>query len=234
LPVGYKYRRQERPVRDLLRRRSLLVRQRTSLYLSLKSLYSRNFGRTLPLAELKRWKIPQATALFNHPADRLVVSQELQLIEQLNQSILQMEKEVLTQSQPRPELQRLQSLPGVGNILGLTMLLEIGQIERFARAENLASYARCVAAPRVSNGKSKGENNRKCGNRYLGWAMVEAAHCALRSHLPAQRYYQRKSAQTNPVIATKALACKLCKAAWHVWHDQTLYDPIRVFGPQPN
>jgi transposase len=233
LPTGYKYDRHTRPVRDLLRRRSLLVRQRTSLYLSAKSLHSRVHGTTLPLAKLKSWTSQDGQDAFTHPADRLVIAQELQLIEQLTQSIRQIERAVLVQAKPRPEFSRLQSLPGVGLILGLTLLLEIGDIQRFPRPENLASYARCVAAQRLSNGKGKGDNNRKCGNRYLGWALVEAAHCAIRSDARAQQYYQRKAAATLPVVATKALACKLCKAAWHVWHDGVDYDPLRTFGPEP-
>lgn len=232
LPVGYRYDREERPVRDLLRRRSLLVRQRTTQYLSLKSLHSRNHGQTVGLSELKKWDSQRAAKLFPNRADQLLVNQQLLLIQQLSQSIREIEKEVFRVAKPRPEFRRLQSISGVGKILGMTLLMEIGRIERFASPENLASYARCVPAPRVSNGKSKGRNNRKWGNRYLGWALVESAHCAIRSDGAAQRYYQRKSAQANPSVATKALACKLCKAVWHVWHDQTEYDPVRVFGPQ--
>ncbi|MFM7815726.1 MAG: IS110 family transposase [Verrucomicrobiota bacterium] len=233
LPVGYQYSREERPVRDLLRRRTLLVRQRTSQYLSLKSLHSRNYGKSVRLSELKRWDPQKAGEIFPNRADQLLVTQQLLLVQQLSQGIRAIEKEVLSVAKLRPEFDRLKSVPGVGVILGMTLLMEIGQIQRFSSPEKLASYARCVPAPRVSNGKSKGQNNRKWGNRYLGWALVEAAHCAIRSDGPAQRYYQRKVAQTNPSVATKALACKLCKAVWHVWNDQTGYDPVRVFGPQP-
>jgi len=233
LPTGYKYERTTRPVRDLLRRRSLLVRQRTSLYLSAKSLHTRVHGTTVPLAKLKRWTPEEGRAAFAHEADQVVIDQELQLIGHLSTSIAEIERVVLAHAKPRPEFSRLQTLPGVGRILGLTLLLEIGDIQRFAHPENLASYGRCVAARRLSNGQGKGDNNRKCGNRYLGWALVEAAHCALRTNPQAQRFYQRKAAARNPAVATKALACKLCKAAWHVWHDEVEYDPVRIFGPEP-
>jgi len=127
--------------------------------------------------------------------------------------------------------QRLQELPGIGKILGLTIALETGDAKRFAAAGNFASYCRCVKSLRTSNGKKKGENNRKCGNTYLAWAFVEAAHFACRYDDQCRRFYERKKQQTNPVIATKALACKLAKAAWHVMAQDVPYDAARVFGP---
>jgi transposase len=102
--------------------------------------------------------------------------------------------------------QRLQELPGIGQILGLTRALETGAAKRFADAGNFASDCRCVKSLRPSNGKKKGENNRKCGNQYLAWAFVEAAHFACRYDDQSRRFYDRKQQQTNPIIATKSLA----------------------------
>ena len=84
---------------------------------------------------------------------------------------------------------------------------------------------------RQSNSKKKCENNRKCGNTYLAWAFVEAAHFACRYDDQCRRFYDRKKQQTHPVIAPKALACKLAKAAWHVMAEDVTYDAARVFGP---
>ena len=103
--------------------------------------------------------------------------------------------------------------------------------QRFADAGHFASYCRCVKSVRQSNHKKKGENNRKCGNTYLAWAFVEAAHFACRQDERCQRFYDRKKQQANPVIATKSLACKLAKAAWHVMVANVPYDAARVFGP---
>ena len=82
----------------------------------------------------------------------------------------------------------------------------------------------------MSNCKKKGENNQKCGNKYLSWAFVEAANFAKRSDPACRRWYERKLAKTSTVIATKALACKLAKAAWHIMAHQTDYDAQRMFG----
>jgi transposase len=82
----------------------------------------------------------------------------------------------------------------------------------------------------MSNGKKKGDNNQKCGNRYLAWAFVEAANFARRYDKQCRNWFERKKAKTSQVIATKALACKLAKAAWYIMANGTAYDAKRMFG----
>jgi transposase len=111
----------------------------------------------------------------------------------------------------------------------MTITMEVGNIARFKTDGHFASYCRVVDSRRLSNGKQKGENNQKCGNKYLSWAFVEAANFAKRSDEHCRRWYDRKKAKTSTVLATKALACKLAKAAWHIMTNQTVYDPTRMF-----
>lgn len=111
-------------------------------------------------------------------------------------------------------------MDGVGDILGLTIALEIGDIRRFPRVGNFSSYCRCVDSSRLSNGKKKGDNNRKNGNKYLSWAFIEAAHSIIRHNKTAHRFYQRKRAQKNGALATKALAHKLARAAYYMIRDR--------------
>ena len=229
LPTGHIYDRKTRPVRDLLRRRLLLVRQRTTLILSFKSLNERTLGQRVALARVKTMKPAEAQARFTDPADQLLSAQQITLMGHLTDSITQLEQHILGVAGKWPAYQRVQELPGIGKILGLTIALETGDAQRFADAGNFASYCRCVKSLRQSNGKKKGENNRKCGNKYLAWAFVEAAHFACRYDDQCRRFYDRKQQQTNPIIATKALACKLAKAAWHVVAQDTDYDGSRVF-----
>jgi transposase len=231
LPTGHLCDRQTRPVRDLLRRRMLLVHQRTTLILSFKSLHERTLGQRLPLARVKTMSVADAQARFSAPADQLLSGQQIALMGYFTEAITQIERHILEVAGKWASYQRLQELPGIGRILGLTIALETGDAGRFADAGHYASYARCVQSLRQSNGKKKGENNRKCGNPYLAWAFVEAAHFACRHDPQCRRYYDRKKQQTNPVMATKALACKLAKAAWHVMAKDVPYDAARVFGP---
>jgi transposase len=111
----------------------------------------------------------------------------------------------------------------------MTITMEVGKIDRFRTDGNFASYCRLVNAKRMSNGKCKADNNQKCGNKYLSWAFVEAANYARRFDENCRRWYDRKAAKTNKIIATKALGCKLAKAAWHVMAGNCNYDPARVF-----
>jgi len=230
LPVSHRYNRQTRPVRDLLRRRMLLVQLRTSLILSFKSLHERTLGKRLRLQEVKSMSAEKAQASFTHASDQMICGEQVELMGQFAESVARIEKHVLTTTKDWTTFQRVQEVPGIGKILGLTIALETGEPSRFAGAGHFASYCRCVKSQRESNQKKKGENNHKCGNRYLGWAFVEAAHFAVRYDQQCQQFYERKKRKTNVAVATKALACKLAKAAWHVMHDDVPYNPQRVFG----
>lgn len=229
LPEAYIYDQELRPVRDLLRRRMGLVQQRTSLMLSFKSLYTRTTGQAMTLSELKGMEVKKVKELYEHPANQLIAQVQKQHIEQLTESIEKLEKVILKSAKELPYYEKLKTLPGVGVILGQTITLEVGDIGRFAEAGHFASYCRTVDARHLSNGKKKAENNQKCGNKYLAWAFVEAANFARRSDEKCRRWFDRKAAKTSNVIATKALACKLAKAAWHVMAKQVSYDETRVF-----
>ena len=229
LPTGYIYDPVLRPVRDLLRRRMSLVHQRTSLMLSFKSLFTRTTGQALPLSKVKAMGESEAEQLYEHPANQLIAGLQKKHIEELGQSIAKIEKVVLKTAAHLPYYPKLKTLPGVGIILGLTITMETGDIQRFASPEDFASYCRTVDSKHLSNGKKKADNNQKCGNKYLAWAFVEGAQFAKRYDEPCRRWYDRKAARTSTVIATKALACKLSKAAWYVMARNVDYDPSRVF-----
>jgi transposase len=77
------------------------------------------------------------------------------------------------------------------------IMLETGDINRFSAAGNYASYCRCVSSVRESNGKKKGSDNRKAGNKYLSWAFCEAAHYLVRFDAKAKRFYERKKTKTQ-------------------------------------
>jgi transposase len=238
LPTGYIYDPALRPTRDLLRRRLGLVRQRTTLILSFKSLYTRTTGSALSLSRLKSMEPQEAGELYQDPANCLIAQLQKEHIEKLNQSIELIEKNVLACARELPCYRKLIGLPGVGRILAMTISLEVGEIGRFKTPGQFASYCRTVEAKRISNQKKKGDNNRKCGNRYLAWAFVEAANFAKRHHEHCRRWFDRKAARTSSIIATKALACKLAKAAWHVMKEGSDYLPERMCpglsGPAPD
>jgi len=229
LPKAHIYDAELRPVRDLLRRRTNLVQERTALMLSFKSLYNRTTGQVMPLTQLKGLAPKDAPKLYEHPANQLIAQIQVEHITALGQSVGRIEKSVLKCARELPLYEKLLTIPGIGKILAMTITMEVGDIARFKSDGDFASYCRAVDSRRLSNGKQKGENNTKCGNRYLSWAFVEAAQFARRYDENCRKWYDRKKARTSTVIATKALACKLAKAAWHVMAKQVDYDPKRMF-----
>ena len=229
LPKAHVYDPVLRPVRDLLRRRTKLVQQRTALLLSFKSLYTRTTGQALKLKEVKSMSAKEGAKLYEHPANQLAAQVQIELIQGLAKSINRIEKAVLDCAREIPLYKKLLTIPGVGPILGMTITMEVGDIRRFKTDGDFASYCRMVDARRLSNGKCKADNNSKCGNEYLSWAFVEAANFARRHCEHCRRWYDRKAAKRNKVLATKALGCKLAKAAWHMMAKQTDYDEKRMF-----
>ena len=230
LPEGYIYPKQDRPVRDLLRKRSHLVRLRTSLLLSLHGIIARNCGVRLTGTDMKVLSEDRVTPHLQYNEDlHLAGRVSKETVDYLTVKIGEIERYALGRVKMRDEYRGLLRIPGVGKVLGLTIMLETGPVSRFAGAGNYASYCRKVPSVRLSNAKLKGRGNRKNGNKYLAWAFSEAAVMARRYSPTARRYYDRKRQKTHTAVAHNALASKLAKAAYYVMRDQVEFVPEKVF-----
>ncbi len=108
-------------------------------------------------------------------------------------------------------------------------MLEVGNIRRFKKAGNYSSYCRCVESKRVSNGKKKGANNRKNGNRYLAWAYVRLRTMPREVINKRNAFSRKKMSKSDRTLATKALANKLTKATYHIMRDQVAFDQKKLF-----
>lgn len=230
LAEGYIYPREERAVRDLMRKRSQLVRQRTANVLSIENLMSRNLGHRLRVGEIGRLSDEDVDRLLPSPELALAIKSNLAVCRCLEEQIETIEKVVKGRVRLRPEFRILRTVDGIGEILGLTIMLETGDIRRFERVGKFASYCRCVDSNILSNGKRKGRGNVKNGNRYLAWAFVEAAHFAIRFNAHVQKFFQRKKAKTKEVVAIKAVAHKLARATYWVLRDGVPFDASRAFS----
>jgi len=230
LREGYIYPREARAVRDLMRRRMQLVQTRSAQLTCMQTQFMRSTAQSPSSNALKRMLPEELEVLLGEANVASGVRANLAVVETLNAQIARLEGEVLAQVKLAAQFAPLLSIPGIGRILGLAIMLETGALERFARVGNFASYARCVDSQRLSNDKKKGEGNRKCGNKYLAWAFVEAAHFAVRYNPRIKRYYERKAAKTNPIVARKAVAHKLARAAYHVMRERVPFDETRAFS----
>ena len=229
LPEGYIYPKEDRAVRDILRRRLLLVRHRTSHILSFQSAITRNLGYKMSSRDIKQLDVSDADQIFEDPFLILAARSSISTIRFLSKRIKEIEKAAKFHVTLKPEFEYLLTMPGIGDILGLTIMLEVGDISRFSTVGRYASYCRCVKSERLSNQKKKGEGNRKNGNKYLAWAYVEAANFANRFYPEAQSFYKSKKAKNNGIVAIKALSNKLARASYYVMRDQVPYDPGKLF-----
>jgi transposase len=231
LPEGYIYPKEDRPIRDLLRKRMHLVRLRTSLIVSLQNILCRNNGYRLKTADVKALCEDRVAPLLTGNEDLALagmVSKES--IDHLTRQIKKIEAVIENRLELKPSYAKLQSIFGVGKILALTIMLETGPVSRFAKVGNYASYCRKVSSKWLSNDKVKGKGNKKSGNKYLAWAYSEAAEHARRSYKQARAYYNRKMQKTNFMAAHNALAHKLARAAYYVMRDQVNFVPEKIFG----
>ena len=134
LPEGYIYPKAERPVRDMLRRRMLLVRQATQTLLSLQSMVTRHTGQSVSAAKLPGWTLSEVRATFVDPYSQQTAAAMVELLGEQRRIQHRLEKQALAVVKLTEPFQRLQTLPGIGVILAATIALELGQIDRFASA----------------------------------------------------------------------------------------------------
>jgi transposase len=183
----------------------------------------------MPSSEIKKLKPGDAHNLFDDDDLALMAKCNIETIDFLKTIIKQIEKVVKPKAKLRKEYEMLLTTTGIGIILALTIMFEVGDIGRFKKVSNYSSYSRCVDSNRLSNGKKKGENNKKNGNRHLAWAYVEAANFMRRFCPLANAFSQRKTAKQNSIVTTKALSNKICRASYFVMRDQVAYDAEKLF-----
>ena len=228
LPTGFIYPKEQRAIRDLLRRRRQLVRHCSSHMISIQNQIWRSLGFKVSCNTIKKsdFVLPfDKESYLNFSAQSNLKIQRL-LAEEINR----IEKHVLKAIYLRSEFQILTTMTGIGPILGLTIMLETGNISRFASAGNYASYCRCVKSLRESNGKKKGSGNRKAGNKYLSWAFSETAHYLIRFEPKVKRFYERKKHKKNGIVAMRAVAHKAARAVYHMLTNQLEFDIDRAFS----
>jgi len=231
LPEGYIYPKEERPIRDLLRKRRHVVKLRASLIISLQNIISRNCALSIPVNDAKRLKEDRVSPLLEGQKDLALAGQaSTETIDYLTRQIRRVENTIVKRIELKESYRYLLTIPGVGQVLALTIMLETGPISRFANVGNYVSYCRKVSSKWTSNEKAKGKGNKKNGNKYWAWAFSEAAELARRYHGEVRGYYNRKMQKTNFMVAHQALAHKLAPAAYYIIKDQVPFMPEKLFA----
>jgi transposase len=207
----------DRELRERLRRRTHLVKLRTSAT-------NRAFGL------LTQWGLRVSLTTLRKPGslDRLLergvpavwlqsIQTLLSVIDDLDRQIAPIERELRPLAHSNEQVQLLMTIPGVAELLGLTLLAEIGDISRFPSARRLVGYSGLAPTIKQSGQSSWIGPISKAGPSTLRWAAIEAAQGAWRPTNPWHRLYadtKQRHGKASPAKA--AVARKVLIACWHV------------------
>ena len=229
-PMAYVYPRAKRQTRDLLRRRSLFVRQRSQLIAHIVNTNSQ--FNLPPLAKKLSYagnRSEEIAERFRDPSTQLMIRSDLALIDNYDTQIAALELHLQKSAKIDDPVTYgfLKTVPGIGPILGLTLLYETDNIARFPEVGNFLSYSRLVRCDHESAGKVKGHGGKKIGNAHLKWAFSEAA-CLMKRCSPAVRSWcQRQEKKRGKRKAMSVLEAKIGRAVYHLWRKQQAFDVKR-------
>jgi transposase len=217
----------KRQTRDLLRRRSFFVRQRSQL---IAHIVNTNSQFNLPPLPKKLTYAANRTEeiadRFADPSTRLMIRSDLALIDNYDTQRDELERHLVKSAKVDDPVTFgvLRSVPGIGPILGLILLYEIDDISRFPEVGNFLSYSRLVRCEHESAGKKKGSGGKKIGNAHLKWAFSEAACLMIRAVPAVKGWVQRQEAKRGKRKALAILEAKLGRAVYHLWRKQQAFD----------
>ncbi|MBA4502532.1 IS110 family RNA-guided transposase [Marinobacterium marinum] len=231
-PLAYVYPRVMRATRDLLRRRTHIVRHGAELkahVINTTSQYNLPPNKVnLKTAGARK----QLRSTFDQPEVQRNIDLDMTILDCYSQELYRLERFIEQQAKQHNPLylQVLRTVPGIGRVLALTILYEIGDIQRFDSVQKFASYARLVKCKAESTGKSYGTQGNKIGNAHLKWAFSEAAVLYLKGNPKAQRYLQRLQKRMSKAKALSALAHKLGRAVYFMLKNGTVFNEQRFLA----
>jgi transposase len=226
LPMAYAHPKELRATRDLLRRRSRMVSMRSGMMSHIKTLNAQANMPSLGNATKSRDKRAAIASLFDDPDMAMSAEVDAVTAEFYDSVIIQIERHVerRTKEHHPKELALLMTIPGVGRILALTILLEIHDIGRFPSRQSFASYARLITAAHMSNGKKAGSAGHKIGNPYLKWAFGEIAMRAPRWSVGINGLLQKLQRKRGVGSGLSILSHKFGRAVYFMLSRGTVFD----------
>ena len=232
-PLAYQYPKAMRATRDLLRRRTRLVRYGGELKAHVK-----NTASQYNLPDLNRLNLryennrKQVRDLFNDDMVQASVDLDLDLVTFFDTELRKIEWKLKKHAQQfnSKAFNLLKTISGVGDILALTILYEVGDISRFDSVQKFASYSRLVKCKAESAGKTYGTQGNKIGNAHLKWAFSEAAVLYLRGNDKAQCYLAKLQKRMPKSKALTVLAHKLGRAIYYMIKTGTVFDEQRFLN----
>jgi transposase len=232
LPQAYVYPAEMRATRDLLRRRMHLAHKRGEL---LAHVQNTNSQYNLPAIGKNLAYKANRDGVAERFADAAVqksIEVDLSLISYYDELLRDVELTILKTAKQHDAntLYLLQTVPGIGKILGLVLLYEIHHIDRFPRVQDFASYSRLIKCAKESNGKRSGTSGSKMGNAHLKWAFSEAAVLFLRDNPEGQKFLSRLEKKHGKGKALTILAHKLARAVYYMLKRKVAFDMKRFLS----
>ena len=230
-PMAYVFPTELRPYRDLLRRRNFLVRRRSE---ALAHIQLTNYQYNLPPFEKQISKKGNRSDLgerFKDPTVRKNVDIDLAVADHTHVLINQLEAYIVKHVKnfdPRTYY-RLQSVPGIGQVLALVILYEVGDLSRFPSSQSFCSYARLVKCAKESAGKLYGYGGGKIGNAHLKWAFSEATVLFMRESDRAKAFVAKHEKKHGKGKAISILTHKLGRAIYYMWKRNDAFDENYFF-----
>ena len=234
LPQASVYPAQMRATRDLLRRRTHLMRKRAAL---LAHVHNTNSPYNLP--EIGKQIACQANRAgvaerVSAPAVHKTIAVDLALITSYDELLKSLALSILqtaTHHDAQP-LSLWQTVPGMGTRLSLVLLYELHQIDRFPSVQDCVSYARLVKWAQDSAGKRVGTSGKKSGNAHLTWAFAEAATWFLQNHPQGQRLLARLEKKPNKGKALTMLAHQRARAVYSMLKRKPAFEMALCLRPE--
>lgn len=225
-PLAYAYPAELRPIRDLMRRRSHLVRVKSEIQSHIKIT---NYQYNLKPFEKNIVHKGNREGIADHfqdPSVRLNIETDIAVMDALHDQINQLETYIIrkTKNHDGRMLYRLKTVPGIGDVLALTMMYEILSIERFPSVQKFCSYCRLVKCTKESAGKKSGSSGSKIGNAHLKWAFSEAAILFMRNNQQAIKYVAKLTKKFGKGKAISILAHKLGRAIYFMMKRKDVFD----------
>jgi transposase len=226
LPIAYAYPKKMRATRDLLRRRTKLVRVRAEALAHVQNTVSQY--NLPPLAKKLCYAANRegVAELFPDESVQRMVQADLDLIGHIDEQLKAVELYLVQHAKiDDPQAyHRLQTIPGVGKVLALILLYEMHDAARFGDQRHFVSYCRLVRPVHESAGKKSASSGHKIGNAHLRWAFGEAACLMLRELPAAQAYVARKEKQHGKAKAISILAARIARTAWLMLQRKEAFD----------
>jgi transposase len=152
------------------------------------------------------------------------------LLPMLDTQIRRLDTELVARWGRDPRVQRLTTIPGIGPFIAIVLVLELGDIQRFASAKRVASYVGLTPRVRGSAGRVRAGHITKEGNRLLRWVLVLAATQAVRRPGPLRTWFHAVKKRRGKKVARVALARRLAEIVFHVWKQECDYFTVVRHG----